>query len=267
MEQLYNGDCLVELKHVPDSTVDLIITSPPYAKQRDYTGYRADEFDKFLMPIMQECMRVLKPTGNLVLNIKEHVDNGQRHLYVYKMVIMMVEQYGWRFTDEFVWNKTNPFPTGAKTRLKDGWERILHFTKSKSYKFFPENVLVKSESKWLESEKKRKNRGVHNTTNGSNMNMSRRIASDMVRPSNVLTMSTSNKNIGHPAVFPIGIPDFFIKLMTEKNDFVLDPFMGSGTTGISCAKLERNFIGIELDDVYFTLAKKLIEEERKCLII
>ena len=88
--------------------------------------------------------------------------------------------------------------------------------------------------------------------------MSKRVCSDMVRPSNVITGSTSNINIGHPAVFPAYLPQFFIKLTTDIGDTVLDPFMGSGTTGLVCEGLDVNFIGIELDRDYFDIAKNRI---------
>lgn len=261
MINLLHGDCLDEMKNIPDNSVNLIVTSPPYAKQRQYTGYSESEYGSFLHPILNLCQRKLTDDGSLVLNIKENCKSGQRSLYVYKLVIEMVEQFGWRLVDEFVWNKTNPFPTGSSKRLKDAWERVFHFTKSKDYKFFPNEVLVKSESKWLESEKRRKNIGEHKTTNGSRMNMGKRIASEMVRPSNVITGSSSNSNIGHPAVYPVYLPEFFIKLMTEKGDTVLDPFMGSGTTGVACKRLNRNFIGIELDEEYFRISKERIEND------
>ena len=177
------------------------------------------------------------------------------------MIIQFVEKLGGRFVDEFIWHKTNPFPTGSKKRLKDGFERILHFTKDKNYKFYPNNVLVKSTSKWLESEKRRKNKKEHNVNNGSKMNMSKRISTHLVRPDNVIKGSTSNININHPAVYPEYLPDFFIKLTTEENDIVGDMFMGSGTTGISAKKLNRNFIGIELNNEYFNLATQRIKTQ------
>lgn len=173
------------------------------------------------------------------------------------MVIDFVETLGLHFVDEYIWVKTNPFPTGAKTRFKDGWERCLHFSKGK-HAFYPEQCLVKSESKWLDSEKKRKNKLEHNTNNGSNMNMSRRVAEDMVRPSNVIIGSSSNINIGHSAVYPTYLPEYFIKAMTAEDDLVLDPFMGSGTTGVACKNLNRKFIGIELDEGYFNISKNRI---------
>ncbi len=193
-----------------------------------------------------------------MLNIKEHVEKWSRHLYVYKLVINIVEEHGFIFVDEFIWNKTNPFPTGSKKRLKDGFERCLLFAKGKDYTFNPNEVLVKSESKWLESEKKRKNKGEHKCNNGSGFTMNKRIVTDMVRPSNVLTMSTSNINIGHPAVFPIDLPLFFIKLLTNEGDIVFDPFTGSGTTALACIQTDRKFIGSELDETYYKIAKERI---------
>jgi len=246
------------MRSIEDQCVDLWVTSPPYAKQRDYNGVESKSYIEFISPIFIEAMRLLKDDGSIFINIKEHCKNGVRDLYVFKMIIHFADDLGFRFVDEYIWNKTNPFPTGAKTRLKDGYERILHFTKSKKYKFYPNNVLVKSESKWLESEKRRANKGKHDVTNGSGMNMSKRICSDMVRPSNVITGTSSNANIGHPAVYPVYLPEFFIKLATKEGDTVGDMFMGSGSTGVAAKNLNRKFIGIELDEEYFKIAQDRI---------
>lgn len=255
--QLIHGDCLEKMKDIPDGSINAVITSPPYAKQRSYNGCESSDYIEFITPIVEELTRCLKEDGNILINIKEHVYKGNRDLYVYKMVIHFVEVLGLNFVDEFVWVKTNPFPTGVKTRFKDGWERCLHFTKGK-HNFFPENCLVKSESKWLDGEKRRKQKGSHNVTNGSGMNMSKRLSEDLVRPSNVIIGSSSNLNIGHPAVYPMYLPEFFIKAMSKEGNTILDPFMGSGTTGVACKNLNRKFIGIELDDNYFEIAKKRI---------
>lgn len=263
MIELIQGDCLQEMQNIPDGTLDLWVTSPPYAKQRDYNGADSKSYIEFISPIIIEAKRTLTENGSIFFNIKEHCEKGQRDLYVYKMVIHFVEKLGLRLVDEFIWNKTNPFPTGAKTRLKDGFERVYHFTKSKKHNFYPENVLEKSTSKWLESEKRRKNKGEHNVTNGSGMNMQKRIASDLVRPSNVITGTSSNENIGHPAVYPTYFAEFFVKLGSAEGMTVGDMFMGSGTTAIACINTNRNFIGIELDESYFAIAKKRVEEKRK----
>lgn len=256
--ELIHDDCIIAMRKMQSGTVDTWITSPPYAKQRDYNGAHSKDYIEFVSPIFSEALRTLSDDGSIFWNIKEHCKDGQRDLYVLKMILHFVEDLGARYVDEFIWVKTNPFPTGAKTRLKDGYERVLHFTKSKEHKFFPNNVLVKSESKWLDGEKRRRNKGEHNVSNGSGMNMAKRIASDMVRPSNVIIGTSSNANIGHPAVFPTYLPEFFIKLSTSEGDCVGDMFMGSGTTGLAAKNLNRNFIGMEMDDKYFKIASDRI---------
>lgn len=121
----------------------------------------------------------------------------------------------------------------------------LHFTKTADFQFFPESVRAKSTSKSAGDNELRKSKGAHNTNNGSGMNMSKRITGDLVRPSDVITIPTSSLNIGHPAVYPIGLPEFFIKLMSKEGDVVVDPFLGSGTTALVALKLGRRFLGIE----------------------
>jgi site-specific DNA-methyltransferase (adenine-specific)/site-specific DNA-methyltransferase (cytosine-N4-specific) len=197
-------------------------------------------------------MKILKPTGSLVINIKEHVNEGVRSLYVLETTLMLAKEF--RYVDEYIWNKTNPFPTGNKKRLKDGFERCLHFTKAADYQFFPESVRAKSTSKWAGDNERRKNKGAHQTNNGSGMNMSKRITGDLVRPSNVITMPASSLNIEHPAVFPIGLPDFFVRLLTKEGDVVVDPFLGSRTMALAAVKLGRQFLGIERNEEYVRLA-------------
>ncbi|EBS4516752.1 site-specific DNA-methyltransferase [Salmonella enterica subsp. enterica serovar Braenderup] len=250
-----NGDCAEVLKELNELgfKFNTSITSPPYAEQRKdvYDSISPADFPEWYKNISTDVMNVIHEDGSYFFNIKEHVDKGKRDVYVYKTIIGLAEAYNW--SDEYIWNKTNPFPTGAKTRLKDGFERIYQFNHTTKYKFFPDEVKVPSTSKYLESEKRRKNKGEHNVNNGSTMNMSKRVAEDMVRPSNVITCSTSNLNIGHPAVFPIDIPNFYIKLTTEPNDWILDPFGGSGTTGISAMQFGRNCVLIEKSEQYYNL--------------
>jgi site-specific DNA-methyltransferase (adenine-specific)/site-specific DNA-methyltransferase (cytosine-N4-specific) len=88
--------------------------------------------------------------------------------------------------------------------------------------------------------------------------MSKRITGDLVRPSNVITIPASSLNIGHPAVYPVGLPEFFIKLMTKEGDVVVDPFLGSGTTALAAVKLGRQFLGIERNEEYVRLAESRI---------
>jgi site-specific DNA-methyltransferase (adenine-specific) len=103
---LFFGDCKTELKNLADNSVDLIVTSPPYADQRKktYGGIHPDKYVEWFLPISRELLRVLKPTGTFVLNMKEKVINGERSTYVMELVIAMRKQ-GWLWTEEFIWHK------------------------------------------------------------------------------------------------------------------------------------------------------------------
>ena len=126
--KLYNGNCLDVLKTFEDNTIDLIVTSPPYSDQRKstYGGIHPDKYVEWFLPISLELLRVLKPTGSFVLNIKEKVCNGERHTYVIQLILALREQ-GWLWTEEYMWHKKNSFPGKWPNRLRDGWERLLHF--------------------------------------------------------------------------------------------------------------------------------------------
>jgi DNA modification methylase len=119
---VYAGDVASMLGVLDDSSVDLVITSPPYAERRKkaYGGIAAEKYVEWFLPISAELLRVLKPTGSFVLNIKEGTHKGERQTYVYKLALALRTQ-GWLFVDELIWHKTNPFATGYKNRLKDGF--------------------------------------------------------------------------------------------------------------------------------------------------
>lgn len=259
MFEIICGDCIEALQELSSDSVDLVVTSPPYAQQRKgtYGGVSPDDYPAWMVDVAREVMRVLKDTGSFVLNIKEHVNNGVRDKYVMETVLRLQDEFRW--VDTYIWVKKNPFPTGSKRRLKDAFEYCYHFSKTKDYKFFPENALVPSDNKYAETEARRRNKGEHNTNNGSGMNMSKRVQpSELVRPSNVITLPVDSTNHNHPATFPVALPERFIRLMTESGDVVLAPFNGSGTTGVAAVSLGRNYIGIDSVESYCVEARERI---------
>jgi site-specific DNA-methyltransferase (adenine-specific) len=259
------GDCLNILKEFPDNFFDLIITSPPYADSRTkvYGGIRPDKYVEWFLPRSQEFLRVLKPTGTFILNIKERVVDGERHTYVIELILEMRKQ-GWLWTEEFIWHKKNCHPGKWPNRFRDAWERCLQFNKSRHFKMYQDNVMVPI-GDWAERRLKMLGRNDvirFNSRSGSGFgkNISNWIGRKMVYPTNVLHLPTETSNKNHSATFPKSLPSWFIKLFTKENDWVLDPFLGSGTTCEAAYELKRNSVGIEIIEDYAKLAKERIPQ-------
>ena len=259
--KLYQGDCLEVLKELPDNCVDLIFTSPPYADQRKntYGGIHPDKYVEWFLPITEQMLRVLKPTGSFVLNIKEKVVNGERSTYVLELILSMRKQ-GWLWTEEFIWHKKNCYPGKWPNRFRDAWERLLQFNKQKNFAMYQESVMVTT-GDWAKSRLRKlsetdKIRDNSHVGSGFGKNISNWLNRDKAYPTNVLHLATECSNKNHPAAFPQALPEWFIKLFTKENDVVLDPFMGSGTTNIAANRLNRQSIGIEILPEYFEEVKK-----------
>lgn len=268
IDTILYGDCLDVLKNIPDNSVDLIVTSPPYADQRKdvYLGIHPDKYVEWWMPRSEQFLRVLKPTGSFILNIKERVVNGERHTYVLQMIMEMRKQ-GWLWTEEYMWHKRNSHPGKWPNRFRDNWERLLHFNKSKKFHMYQENVMVPvgdwANSRLKNLSEKDKTRDNSRVGSGFGKNVSNWVGRDKVYPSNVLHMATESSNQQHAATFPQALPEWFIKLFTKKGDIVLDPFAGSGTTCLVANSLERHYIGIDAEKKFVSLAKQRIQEGKK----
>ncbi|MBC8183313.1 site-specific DNA-methyltransferase [candidate division KSB1 bacterium] len=252
------GNCAEELKSLDENSIDLVITSPPYADQRKntYGGIHPDKYVEWFLPITSELLRVLKPTGTFVLNIKERVLNGERHIYVMELILEMRKQ-GWLWTEEFMWHKKNCYPGKWPNRFRDSWERLLQFNKNRKFKMNQESVMVPM-GDWANGRLKNlsdtdKLRDESKVGSGFGKNVSNWLGRDKVYPTNVLHMATECNNKSHSAVFPEKLPEWFIKLFTDEEDWVLDPFMGSGTTNKVAQKLRRNSIGIEILPEYYEM--------------
>lgn len=258
------GDCRERLRKIPSNSVDLIITSPPYADQRrkTYGGIPVDEYVQWFLPISKELLRTLKPTGTFILNIKEKVVNGERSTYVIELILAMRKQ-GWLWTEEFIWHKKNCYPGKWPNRFRDAWERLLQFNKTKQFNMYQEAVMVPT-GDWAKSRLRNLSetdlqRDNSRVLSGFGKNISNWLGRDKAYPSNVLYLATECGNKNHSAVFPEALPEWFIKLFTREGDMVLDPFMGSGTTNLCALKMKRNSIGIEILPEYIRQARARIE--------
>jgi len=211
----YFGDCREALQELRENSVDLIFTSPPYADQRSqtYGGIKPEQYVDWFMPIATELLRVLKPDGTFVLNIKEKAQNGERHTYVLELILAM-RKIGWLWTEEMIWHKKNCYPGKWPNRFRDSWERLLQFNKSRHFNMYQEEVMVPMGS-WAEKRLQNlsetdKIRDNSKVGRGFGKNISNWIGKEKAYPTNVLQLATECANKNHSAAFPESLPEWFI---------------------------------------------------------
>lgn len=269
--KVIQGDCKEVLETFDENSIDLIFTSPPYADRRiqTYGGVKPEDYVKWFLPGSEQLLRVLKPAGTFILNIKEKAENGERHTYVLELILALKKQ-GWFWTEEFIWCKKNCYPGKWPNRFRDAWERCLQFNKTRKFKMYQEEVMIPI-GDWANGRLKKlsstdKIRNNSRSGSGFGKNISNWLNRDKVYPTNVLHFATVCNNKNHSAPFPEELPEWFIKLFTKQGDTVLDPFAGSGTTLIVAKRMYRNSIGIEILPEYCELMKTQIQTEKELLL-
>jgi DNA modification methylase len=265
LNKILHGDCEEVLKGLPDSSVDLIFTSPPYAdqRQRTYGGVGPDQYVDWFLPKAAQFLRVLKPAGTFILNIKERVVGGERHTYVIELILRMREQ-GWLWTEEYMWHKKNSYPGKWPNRFRDNWERLIQFNKQKNFNMYQEAVMVPvgdwAKTRLAKLSQTDRMRDESKVGSGFGKNVSSWVGRDRVYPTNVLHMATECSNRNHSATFPVDLPAWFVKLFTQPGEVVLDPFIGSGTTALAAVELGRYYVGIDIDKEYVELSRKRLSQ-------
>lgn len=268
--ELYLGNALEILQKIEKESIDLVVTSPPYADSRTntYGGIKPDEYNEWFLPVTQELLRILKPTGTFILNIKEKVVNGERHTYVIELILNMRKQ-GWLWTEEFIWHKKNCYPGKWPNRFRDAWERLLQFNKNKFFKMYQEEVMIPigdwAEKRLSNLSNTDKIRETSKVGSGFGKNVSNWVGKNKVYPTNVLHLATECGNKNHSATFPYALPEWFIKLFTRPGDVVLDPFMGSGTAIFAALNMGRKAIGIDINPEYYNLVLGKIQNQQQIL--
>lgn len=255
--RLVCGDCRIAAdvdRLVNGAKVNVAFTSPPYASQRKYdesSGFKPihpDAFVEWFADVQANVARVLAADGSWFVNIKEHCDDGQRSLYVKDLTIAHVRTWGWRFVDEFCWERGG-VPGKWPNRFKNAWEPVFHFSQEREIRMRHENVSHPS------SDVVSYDISNHKTHSGFLSSAVGGRQDGMALPSNVVVAHSHASQIAdhaikHTATFPVALPEFFIKAFSDPGDIIFDPFMGSGTTMIAAERNGRAGYGVELSPAY-----------------
>lgn len=254
--RVYATDCMKVLAAMPDESLDLCVTSPPYERQPKYGNgerYERDWFEGFFMEVAAEVRRVLKPTGQFVLNYRSRREGVERGALQYELVFWLREQ-GWLFAEDHVWVKPSPPPGKYRQALKDAIEYCFRFAKSDQFELYPDQCLTPARWDIRDRERRKRLDQNHRRVNAPSGHGRNRVQAgpDWVAPSNAIVTEPefSPNPSKHPARFPPAIPEFFIKLCTRPGGSVFDPFAGTSTAGIVAEALDRRWVMAELDKSY-----------------
>lgn len=261
MIDLRKGDCLELMKDIPDENIDLTVTSPPYDNLRKYNGNAEQwSFEKF-KDIAKELYRITKKGGIVVWVVGDATIKGSETGTSLKQALYF-KKIGFNLHDTMIYQKNNPVPQADKTRYTQSFEYMFVFSKGK----------IKTINRIVEPCKHvGKIHFGKNKINQENCDRTiDRAVKDFKPLKNIWCYNVGNNQSsknkiasGVPAIFPEQLAKDHIVSWSNEGDMVLDCFMGSGTTGVACKELNRNFIGIELNDDYFEIAKNRINEVTK----
>ena len=257
--------------------VNVAFTSPPYASQRKYdesSGFKPIKpaaYVGWFDAVQANVREHLAEDGSWFVNIKEHCEDGQRHLYVKDLTIAHVRAWGWMWVDEFCWSHGGT-PKAVQRRFKNGWEPVFQFAVDPSFKFNPKDVRHKSVGPKLDWGGRRPSQndghglrqvGSNATLQGSpsgGKSIHDAVAASMEEglayPSNVISPGKNKEALGHGAAFPVGLPAFFVKAYSDEGGAIFDPFMGSGTTLIAAAQERRVAYGMEISPGYCDVIRR-----------
>lgn len=268
--EMTHGDSLDVLSAREENSVDLIMTSPPFGlvRKKGYGNVHADDYCDWFKPFAEQFHRVLKDTGSLVIDIGGAWNKGQptRSLYHFKLLIMLCEEFGFHLAQEFYWWNPSKLPSPAewvtvrRIRVKDGINTVWWLSRTPWPKSSNRRVLQPyspSMKALLASGYKAKKRpSGHDISDKFTMDNGAAIPPNLLAIPNTESNSyyirycQDNDLPVHPARFPTELPEYFVRMLTDPGDMVVDPFGGSCMTGEVCERLERNWQCIELSKEY-----------------
>ena len=258
MIKLVQGDCLEKMQDIESGSVDLTVTSPPYDNLRSYNGNNEQWSESVWKSVLAELFRVTKKGGIVVWVVGDATIKGSETGTSFRQALHAMD-CGFNLHDTMIYKKESPPLT--HNRYEQKFEYMFVFSKSKPKTF--NGIMIPS----VRAGEKRTSTTMRQDSDKLSGRCSGGVVKDNKLMGNVFEYAVgynkSSKDSGafkHPAIFPEKLANDHIVSWSNDGDIVLDPFMGSGTTGCAAKSLNRDFIGIELDQAYFDIAKKRIAE-------
>ena len=263
IDKIYNMDCLEGMKQIPDGSVDLVVTSPPYDNMRKYGGAVKDwNFYKF-KAIAKQLTRILKDGGVIIWVVSDETTDGTESLTSFKQAIYFREECGLKLYDTMLYMKSNQLPQ-TQRRYEQVFEYMFAFSKGMPKSFNP--IIVTCKRAGYYQQWGRKNNIDERTGRHLRENDIRQTRETKIH-GNAFVYGIGGNKTGHPAVFPQQLALDQVFTWSNQDDLVLDPFMGSGTTAVACIKEKRHFIGFELNKDYYDKACQRIDAEQRQLTL
>ena len=284
LDYIYQGDTLEVLKQFPSESIDMCITSPPYWNMRDYGDknqlgleYTTNEFIDNLYNVFHEIKRVLKDEGSLWINIRDTYSKGVKRCGVKNKSLSMIPERliikllddGWILRNDIIWHKPNAMPDSCKNRFTVDYEHLYFLTKKdKGYYFktqyepYTSNIKDKKDSINNNDKDKRsaliKSKMVRHGANGTTLNSPSKWSDKGRIKRTTWSINTKSYKEAHFATYPTELIECPIDAGCPECGIVLDPFMGSGTTGVVAKKQGKHYVGIELNKEYIEIANNRI---------
>jgi site-specific DNA-methyltransferase (adenine-specific) len=248
---IHEGDCIQVMRKLAPESIDAIITSPPYAMQRKatYGGVPEADYPAWTVAWMAEARRVLKPNGSVVINIRPHVRNGQISDYTLHTRLALRED-GWSECEELIWHKPNAVPIGAVARPRRSWESLHWFAKHGRPYAAPKAAGTPPVKEMRAAHTTAARKGWQ-VGQGAPLNRQ----PDVARVPDVFTLGTGGRGPDHPAPYPPALAEWIGKLVCPPEGTILDPFNGSGSTGVAAIRNGWSYIGIEAVPEYAAMSR------------
>ena len=279
--KIYCGDAATKLRRIPDDIVDCTVTSPPYYRQRDYSGsvqigHEAEpqQYIDRLVELFREVRRITKDTGTLWLVIGDKYVNGQQLGLPWRVALALCDD-GWILRSDVIWHKPNAMPSSVKNRPTTDHEYVFFFSKSKTY-FYDADAVREPHVTFTEKSRMRGGRrhfGVRGGTpergkNGGDSNLHDARWDQAFHPKGrnkrtVWSIPLSKFRKAHFAVFPESLVETCVSAGCPTGGIVLDPFLGSGTTIVVARRLGRNYLGIDCVREYCQMARARLKEAER----